>query len=63
MANLARHNPEVYFESQGGWPDPPTTGDWYPGWANDVDAEAADPTPEDLVGPCGQAFPDQEPPW
>jgi hypothetical protein len=66
MSNLARHDPDAYFESQGGWPETyqPTPADWaeYQAWRDSLPA-GPEPEPEDLGEPQGQCFPDEEPPW
>jgi hypothetical protein len=48
--SVARHNPEVYFEANGGWPEP---ADWweYTRWTTAVDEQAPDPEPQDLGEP------------
>jgi hypothetical protein len=63
MGSVARHSPEVYFESQGGWPEPDGFA-WdspNPEYHAYLDALPAGPEPQP-EGPCGQAFPDDVPP-
>jgi hypothetical protein len=61
--SIARHDPDAYFESQGGWPDDWTELDelYYREWSSRVDRSAPSPEPEDLGEPCGSWFEDEAP--
>jgi hypothetical protein len=59
----ARHNPEAFFEANGGWPD-----DWneldelyFREWSARVDRSAPDPQPEDYGEASGSWFEDERP--
>jgi hypothetical protein len=57
----ARHNPEAFFEANGGWPDDWSELDelYFREWSARVDRSAPDPQPEDCGEPCGSWFEDE----
>jgi hypothetical protein len=62
--NPARHDPDAYFESQGGWPADwpgPPDREAYERWLQEIDHRAPQPQPEDLGEPCGSWFTDDPP--
>jgi hypothetical protein len=61
--SLARHDPDAYFESQGGWPDDWTELDelYYREWSTTVEEQTPPSEPDDLGEPCGAWFEDEAP--
>jgi hypothetical protein len=69
--SIARHDPDAYFESQGGWPElaaPNLPDDWTPldalyfeEWSVTIDLSVPPPEPEDLGEPSGSWFDDEVP--
>jgi hypothetical protein len=49
--SIARHDPDTYFESQGGWPEYWPDALYYDRWLTMIDQSAPDPAPQDLEEP------------